>query len=206
MNELFKFLLNLASVGIIAAVIVRLLFMEEVVVRDNGMAPTLVYGDEVLMWKGAHADMADVMVCEHPARDGQLVIGRAVAFAGHTIHTEAGGLYIDRDQTATQISGTVSFYDVTRQRHDEMLLGEIDYFGKHSHAFFAAPGVRFSLPTYTVARGIYLLGDNRADSSFDSREFGEVDPQRCLGQVVLRWKPAPPSGDDLGHHMLDFIQ
>jgi signal peptidase I len=208
MSETVKFVLNAAAVVVIAGVLVRLVFLEQITIRDNGMAPTLVYGDEVLVWKGAHADMADVMVCEHPVRTGEIVIGRVVAFAGHTIHTDYNGmLYVDQNQASTQASGHVLFYDVTRKRQWNMLLGQIDYFGKHSHDFFVEDGDRLSLRTYTVEKGVYLLGDNRAESSFDSREFGEVDPKRCLGQVVLRWKPAPPSGgDDLNHHMLDLIQ
>ncbi|MFI5307415.1 MAG: S26 family signal peptidase, partial [Polyangiales bacterium] len=101
MSDTVKFLLNLAAVLVIAGVLVRMAFVDVVSVRDNGMAPTLVYGDEVLVWKGAHVDMADVVVCQHPVRTGELVIGRAVAFAGHSIHTDYNGmLYVDRDQAA----------------------------------------------------------------------------------------------------------
>lgn len=207
MSETAKLVLNAAAVLVIIAVLIRLLLLEQVTVRDNGMAPTLVYGDEVLVWKGAQADMADVMVCEHPVRTGEIVIGRAVAFAGHTIRTDYNGmLYVDQNQASTQSSGRVRFYDVTRKKQFDMQLGQIDYFGKHSHEFFLQSGDKFGLRSYTVEKGVYLLGDNRSESTFDSREFGEVDPKRCLGQVILRWKPAPSNGDDLGHHMLDIIQ
>jgi signal peptidase I len=207
MSDTAKFVLNAAAALVIAAVLVRLVFLEEVMVRDNGMAPTLVYGDAVLIWRGAHADMADVMVCEHPVHSGVLVIGRVVAFAGHTIHTDYNGmLYVDQNQTATQSSGRVRFYDVMRKKPYDMELSQIDYFGKHSHDFFIQSGEHFALRSYTVEHGVYLLGDNRSESTYDSREFGEIDPRRCLGQVILRWKPAPVSGDDLGHHMLDIIQ
>lgn len=207
MSETAKFVLNAAAIVVIGCVLIRLVFLEQVTVRDNGMAPTLVYGDEVLVWKGAHADMADVMVCEHPVRTGELVIGRAVTFAGHTIHTDYNGmLYVDQNQAATQSSGHARFYDVTRKRQYDMMLGQIDYFGKHSHEFFIQSGDRLSLRSYTVNKGVYLLGDNRSEDTFDSREYGEVDPNRCLGQVVLRWKPAPQRDDDIRHHMLDIIQ
>ena len=60
--------------------------------------------------------------------------------------------------------------------------------------------------SYTVEKGVYLLGDNRSESTYDSREFGEVDPERCLGQVILRWKAGAVERRRLDHHMLDIIQ
>jgi signal peptidase I len=206
MGDTSKFLLNVAAVLVIAGILVRMRFIEVVTVQDNNMAPTLIYGDQVLVWKGAHVDMADVVVCEHPAKSGELVIGRAIAFAGHTIHTERNGLFVDRDPTVTDWVGPRRFYDVTRQRMFEMDLGQIDYYAKHQHEFFIEHGTHFSMRSYSVEKGVFLLGDNRSESSFDSREFGEVDPQRCLGQVFMRWKPAPANeGDEIVHGRLDTI-
>jgi hypothetical protein len=53
---------------------------------------------------------------------------------------------------------------------------------------------------------VYLLGDNRRERSFDSREFGEVDPETCLGQVFMIWQPAPDRGDDVGNHRLEWVR
>jgi signal peptidase I len=208
MSETQKLLLNVVALVVIAGVLARLFVIEIVDVRDNGMAPTLVYGDRVLVWKGASADMADVMVCRNPARDADYVIGRAIAFAGHRIHTDYNGmLYVDGQQASTEVEGQARFYDVPRRRPYDMTLGRIDYMRKHDHAFFIERGDRFGLRAYTVEKGVFLLGDNRSESSFDSREVGEVDPARCLGQVFLRWEAAPPSeGDtDLGHRRFDLI-
>jgi signal peptidase I len=206
MGDTSKFLLNVIAVLVIVGVLVRVFFLEVITVNDNGMAPTLVYGDEVLVWKGAHVDMADVVVCEHPVRSHELVIGRAVAFAGHTIHTDRNALYVDRDQTVTQPVERQRFYDVTRKKQYDMDLSQISYFGEHDHQFFIEHGDHFYLRQYAIEKGVYLLGDNRSESSFDSREFGEVDPKHCIGQVFMRWKPAPSTDDDIHHHRFDTIQ
>jgi signal peptidase I len=206
MGETAKFLLNVAAVLVIAGVLLRIAFIEVVTVTDNGMAPTLIYGDEVLVWKGAHVDMADVVVCQHPVHQGELVIGRAIAFGGHTVHTERNGLFVDRDQTTTQVVGRQRFYDVTHKQLYDMDLDQIDYFGQHSHEFFVEHTTTFSMSPYSVEKGVYLLGDNRSEDNYDSRQFGEVDPNRCLGQAFLRWKPAPAYDDDIKHHYLDTIQ
>jgi signal peptidase I len=207
MSETVKLLLNAAAVALIALVLVRLVFMESFVVADNGMAPTLVRGDEVLLWKNADVGMADVVVCEHPARRGELVLGRAIAFAGHTVSTDRNGvLYVDKDRATTQPVQSMRFYDVTRKKLWDMQLYMIDYFGRHDHSYFIERGSVFQLRTYTVEQGVYLLGDNRSERGFDSREFGEVDPARCLGQVIMRVRPAPARGDDLNHGHLDVIE
>jgi signal peptidase I len=209
MSDSNKFLLNVAALLVIAGVLARLFLIEVVDVHDNGMAPTLVYGDRVLVWKGMRVGMSDVVVCQHPARDDERVIGRALVFAGHRVHADYNGqLYVDDQQSTTQGGPQVRFYDVTRTRAYDMVLGQIDYFGKHDHEFFLQKGETFSMPAYTVEKGVYLLGDNRSDAGFDSREFGEVDPARCLGQVFMRWQAAPATdGDtDLGHHRFDIIE
>jgi signal peptidase I len=206
-SETTKLALNALAVVVIGLVVVRLSFVEAVVVQDNGMAPTLVYGDVVWMWTGADVDMGNVVVCRHPARPDELVIGRAIAFAGHTVHTDYNGmLYIDDDRTTTEYEGERQFTDVTRKRTWQMANGLISYGGEHDHSFFIAKDDHFSLPTYTVEHGVYLLGDNRSDSSFDSREFGEVDPANCLGQVFMIWQPAPDRDDDVHHHMLERVR
>lgn len=207
MGETTKLLLNALAVTVIALVVVRILFVEVVAVQDNGMAPTLVYGDEIWMWKGAGVDMADVVVCPHPARPEELVIGRAIAFAGHTVHTDMNGqLYVDDDRTATEYEGSSRFYDDTRDKEFQMKNGVINYGGQHDHAFFIQQGDVFSLRENSVEHGVYLLGDNRSERSFDSREFGEVDPETCLGQVFMIWQPAPSRDDDVDHHMLEWVQ
>lgn len=207
MSESTKLVLNVLAVVVIGLVVVRLLFVEVVAVQDNGMAPTLVFGDEVWMWKNAAVDMADVVVCPHPARSDELVIGRAIAFAGHTVHTDYNGtLYVDDDRTVTEVEGTLRFRDTTRDKESQMRNGMISYGGSHDHAFFLAQDDHFSVRRQTVEKGVYLLGDNRSERSFDSRAFGEVDPATCLGQVFMIWAPAPSRGDDVEHHALEWVQ
>jgi len=206
MGEGTKLLMNALAVAVIGLAVVRILFIESVIVSDNGMAPTLVYGEEVWLWKGAMVDMADVVACEHPAHPSQLVIGRAVAFAGHTIWTDMNGmLYVDNDRTVGGVDGSVLFYDIPRKKQFDMLLGSISYFARHDHQTFSEKGDRFTVRKYTVQHGVYLLGDNRSARGYDSREFGEVDPARCVGQIVMRFKPVAESRQALGHGMLEWI-
>lgn len=205
-GALFRSLFSLLSLCAAVAVVFKLFFVDIVLVPHNGMAPTLVYGDRVLVWRRATVDMGDVVICEHPARPEASVLGRAVAFAGHSVSTDrAGALLVDEDRANLEWGGALRFFDVTRNKLFSMRTGDIDYRRQHRHQFMVEAGETFELRSYLVNRGAYLLGDNRTAPADDSREFGEVDPAKCRGQVFLRLSPAPPQNDDIRHGYLDWI-
>lgn len=207
MNEALKLVLNLIAVLVLCALAVFKLKMERVTVPSNAMAPTLTYGDEVLVWKGAQADRTDVMVCDEPDEPGKRVFGRVAAFAGERISVDHNGsLYINNHRTASGGDGVVDFIDDPNNEHHLLNRGHVEYFARYDHPFLIAPGRRLELATYAVPEGLYLLGENWSLNGYDSRAFGAVDAESCLGQVVLRWKPGPPTGDDLGHGRLDIIE
>lgn len=199
-------LLVLATWALAIAGVLKLFYVDVIQVPHNGMAPTLVYGDLVLVWRNARVDMGDVVVCEHPSRPEASVLARAVAFAGHSVSTDAYGyLLVDEDRANIEWEGDLRFYDVTRQKLFNMRAGSIDYMRQNRHRFMLEVDTTFNLGTYAVNHGVYLLGDNRADPDDDSREFGEVDPARCKGQVFMRVRPAPQQDDDVRNGYLDVI-
>ena len=207
LGDLLSLIIKLAIFAAIGAGFLHLFYVDNLVMPHNGMAPTLVYGDRILVWRRAQPDMGDIVVCEHPSRPGVDVIGRAVAFAGHTISTDSHGqLFVDEDHASVEYLGVARFFDVTRDRMYTMQLSSIDYNRKHRHQFFVEDGYGFAVRPYQVQRGIYLLGDNRTAPYDDSREFGEVDPARCHGEVFMRLRPArKTTEDDIHHGYLDYV-
>lgn len=207
LGEVIRGLFSLLSVLAAVAFLLKVFYVDIVEVPHNGMAPTLVYGDKVLVWRNASVDMGNIVICEHPANPQASVLGRAVAFAGHTVSNDRGeGLMVDDDRANLEWEGSMNFFDVTREKLFSMRLGSMDYRRQHRHQFMVESGTSFGLTSYHVDRGVYLLGDNRADLIDDSREFGEVDPAHCRGQVFMRLSPAPPQNDDIRHGYLDWIQ
>jgi signal peptidase I len=207
LGEVIRGLFSLLSVLAAVAFLLKVFYVDIVEVPHNGMAPTLVYGDKVLVWRNASVDMGNIVICEHPANPQASVLGRAVAFAGHTVSNDRGeGLMVDDDRASLEWEGSMNFFDVTREKLFSMRLGSMDYRRQHRHQFMVESGTSFELTSYHVDRGVYLLGDNRSDLIDDSREFGEVDPARCRGQVFMRLSPAPPQNDDIRHGYLDWIQ
>ena len=58
----FKLFLWLAVPAAIAAGILRVFFVDVVTVGHNGMAPTLLLGDQVLVWRDAQVNHGDIVV------------------------------------------------------------------------------------------------------------------------------------------------
>jgi signal peptidase I len=206
LRSLIQVLFQLASLAALVAVVLKLFFVDIFMMPHNGMAPTLVYGDRILVWRRAKPDMGDIVLCQHPTKPEASVIGRAVAFTGHSISSDSRGqLTIDDDTASIETLGDVRFFDATREKLFNMKHATIDYRRKHRHEYFTEQDRPFVLPLYTVQRGIYLLGDNRTDAYDDSRDFGEVDPATCRGEIFMRLTPAAERGDDIHHGYFDFI-
>lgn len=207
MADAVRFIVKVGTFVALAVSVLNYFYVDNFVMPHNGMAPTLVYGDRILVWRRAKPDMGDVVVCEHPTKPGVSVIGRAVAFAGHSVSTDSRGqLFVDESRASVENIGNVRFFDAARDQMFTMQLSNIDYNRKHRHEFFIEDGYPFELRQYQVQRGIFLLGDNRSAPWTDSREFGEVDPAHCHGEVFMRLKPAPkPMEDDIHHGYLDYV-
>ena len=206
LGSVLRGLLKLSLWAAAVAGVLKLFYVDIALVTHNGMAPTLVYGDRVLVWRNADVDMADVVLCEHPAKPETSVLGRAVAFAGHNVSTDGHGyLVVDEDRATIEWEEALRFYDVTRQKLFNMRAGSMEYARQRRHRFMVEVDTTFQLAPYPVSRGVYLLGDNRADPDDDSRDFGEVDPARCKGQVFMRLSPAPRTDDDVRNGYLDVI-
>ena len=206
LRDLLQTIFKLASFGVLIAFVMKVFFVDIYVMPHNGMAPPLLYGDRILVWRRAKADMGDIVMCSHPSKPDATVIGRAVAFTGHSISVDPRGqLTVDDDSATIEGLGEVRFYDETREKLFYMKLGTINYRMKHRHEFFVESGGYFEIPLTTLERGIYLLGDNRSDSWDDSREFGEVDPRLCEGEIFMRLTPAPERADDIHHGYFEFV-
>ena len=206
LGGLLRLIFRLVTFAALAAAILHLFYVDSFVMWHNGMAPTLVYGERLLVWRRAKPDMGDIVLCEHPARPGMHVIGRVVASAGHVVSTDARGqLFVGESRASVESLGTVRFFDATRDKLLTMQRASIDYNRKHRHEFFVEDGYGFAMRPYTVQRGFFLLGDNRAERYNDSREFGEVDPAHCRGEVFMRLMPAQKRDDDIHHGYLDYV-
>ncbi|MCA9574318.1 MAG: signal peptidase I [Polyangiales bacterium] len=185
-----KFLVSVAVVvGIIAGVL-RAFFVLPVTITDDGMAPTLLAGETVLMWRStATPEFGDLLVCRHPSANNY-VVGRFIARPGMTIGAERGNMQIDGQTPDRNQGRTLAFTPHGAERPVNVILG-VEFIGGDDHAFMQDARFGYRSRDIRVREGIFLLGDNRLPHEFDSRTFGPVDPTSCIGHIFLRWKAAP---------------
>lgn len=174
-------LIALVAAGVLYAFFVRL-----VQVGHDGMAPTVMAGDQVLVWRGTDFELGDLVLCPHPHENGRFVMARIVGRPGHTVELARNGeLRIDGEAPERDLEGPIDFYDAQRRRTLAYTWGVEDILD-HDHPFMFRERHPPSLRPHEVQGGWYLLSDNRSYVGEDSRSFGEVDGATCVGTVFLR--------------------
>ena len=206
MSGVLKFLFRAALVvGAILLVVggaLRIFFVTPVMVAHNGMAPTMLAGEQVLLWKNATPDLGDIAVC---ANASEVVLGRVVATEGMEVSTVHDQLTISGTRPDVDTRETIEFYNADNGRTEAMTLG-IEKFGNTSHQVFHRERIPVRIRPITVPPGtLYLLGDNRNDAEHDSRSFGPVSATSCIGTVFMRWEPIDDRGANLEHGWLDIL-
>lgn len=199
-----KFLGVVAGILVVAGAIAYFFFVRVVEVGHNAMAPTIIMGDTVLVWRTTNFELGDVALCAHPSEPNRYVLGRVVGRAGHTIRIERGILYINDQSPDCDLHNTVQFTNNEIGRVQAMVWGEEDILD-HDHTIFYEERRRAEYRSHVVRGGTFLLSDNRTYVGEDSRTFGEVSEPLCIGKVFMRLLAAegPP---EIPHAALDIIE
>ncbi|HEY8427379.1 MAG TPA: signal peptidase I [Sandaracinaceae bacterium] len=200
-----KFFGVLLVIVLAAGGVLYAFFVKVVEIGHNAMAPTLIFGDRVLVWNTQRFAFGDVALCRHPQQPGRYVVGRVVGRPGQVVSIERGVLRISGDAPATDVRGTVLFADAETGRRVRMRHA-LEVLIDHDHHVFWREGSqpRMRRP-HEVRSGLFLLSDNRTYDGEDSRTFGEVDPSTCIGRVFLRLTAAP-SPPEVANGALDIIE
>lgn len=199
-----KFLAGvLVVVGIIVAVL-KTWFVDVVTIGHDGMAPTLITGDTVLVWRDPVPEHGAIMLCRHPTNDARFVIGRVVGRNGVDITFDRGRLRIEGTFPPINWRGTVQYYD--RETHVQVpMRWGIEQLGNDDHLVFQREGREPRMRPLADYDGVYLLDDNRTYTGEDSREFGPIPESRCIGHVFMRVGMAPATPPEVGNRSVQFI-
>jgi signal peptidase I len=141
------------------------------------MDDTLEVGDRLMGEKVSYyfsePQQGDIITFDDPL-ENRTLIKRVIAVGGQTIDLRDGKVYIDDKEYV-----------------------ELYVDGKQTYAFsddYVADGVEISYP-YTVPEGyLWVMGDNRTNSS-DSRYFGPISVDSVSSKAVVRYWPFDRIGD-----------
>jgi signal peptidase I len=183
---------------IVVALVLKAVWFDMADVGHNGMAPTLVRGERVLIHKRGAPELGTIAVCLHPDELGW-VVGRVAATAGMTINSFGKELRIDGDPVRFKQRGTTSFFNADDGQTSSLAWGVEEAPGG-DHLIFIEEGGRHRIRKTEVPEGrLFLLGDFRSHRGQDSRAYGTVDASTCRGTIVFRLTPTDGLESDLAH-------
>lgn len=198
-----KFLGGLAAVCGVVVAILYFFFVRVVVVGHNAMAPTIMLGDRVVVWRGTDFEIGDVILCPHPELTGRFVMGRVVGRPGHTVEVRQGRVAINGQVPDADMHPPITWIDTETGRQVEMIWGDVDLLDHH-HRIFYQRHRPSSDRAREVGPGLFILSDNRSYRGEDSRDFGVVRQPECVGRVFFRLT-AGQSPPEIPHGPLDLI-
>lgn len=157
----------LLSLGVVLAILVKLLAFQFFAVPSPSMSPTLQVGDRILVQKydinRGQLHRGDIIVFHRPPTDHvdpniADVVKRVVALPGQVVGSSGGHLVVNGQAVA--------------------------------EPYLPAGAVTTNVPTERVPAGDYfVMGDNR-QNSYDSRYFGPISAASIVGQVIAQvWPP-----------------
>lgn len=183
---------------IVVALVLKVIWFDMASVGHNGMAPTLVRGERVLINKRGEPELGSIAVCQHPTEVGW-VVGRVAATEGMTIDSYGSELRIDGEPVRLDRRGPATFHNLDTDRTRSLVWGE-EHFGRGKHLIFMEDEGRHLVDETEVPSGkLYLLGDFRAYMGQDSRAYGVVDASTCRGTIVFRVTPADGLQGEIAH-------
>ena len=201
-----KFLAVVVVLVAIAAGILKLFFVDIVVVGHNAMAPTMIAGDRLLVWRsGGDYRMGDTLLCPHPSQPGRYVLGRVMGRPGATLEIARGQLRINGQAPDQDSQATMAFRDHVTGHTSRMRYAVEDVLGT-THGIFEREGRPLHMRPHRVRGGVFLLSDNRTFVGEDSRSFGEVVPSTCIGRVFMRLTPSEQTPPELDNGYLDIVR
>lgn len=198
-----KFLGVIAGILLVVGAILYFFFVRVVEVGHNAMAPTVILGDTVLVWRSTEFELGDIALCPHPSEPNRYVMGRVVGRPGHQVRIERGVLYINNQAPDRDTHPAIQFTNTEIGRVQTMVWGVEDILD-HDHLFFYEERRQPHFRDHEVRGGPFLLSDNRTYVGEDSRTFGEVSELQCIGKVFMRLFAAD-SPPEIGNSALDII-
>lgn len=191
---------------IVIALVLKAFVFDVAEVGHNGMAPTLVRGERVLIYKRGEPKLGSIAVCQHPTEVGH-VVGRVAATGGMTIGSFRDELKIDGEPVVFDQKGTTSFYNADNDLTDTVIWGDEHFRTEPHQIFMAEKRSRHLIRKTDITEGkVFLLGDHRAYMGQDSRAYGLVDAATCRGTIVFRLTPAGDLDPAIAHGYLERVR
>ncbi|MGB5810911.1 MAG: signal peptidase I [Polyangiales bacterium] len=190
---------------IVVLLLLKVALFDVAEMGHNGMAPTLLHGERVVINKRAKPVLNAIAVCRHPTEDGW-VVARVAATEGQTIGSFRDALQLDGIPVPFEERGVADFHNEDNDLTQSIVWGSENASGSR-HSIFRARERQHQVRKTTVDPGkVYLLGDYRGYMGQDSRVYGQVDAASCRGAIVFRLTPTLGLPPAIEHGYFELVQ
>jgi signal peptidase I len=197
MVKFLKGLFVLVMVLVFVAVVGRIFVFQLGYTESYSMIPNLVAGDTFVVRTVGKLGLGDIAVCEDPEQSGSMVVLRVMGLPGQTVRFKNNHIVMDGEMIQHEVIDPLTYVDRTSGEEltyavrvaDEYVGGQLfevalmDRAGGKEQRSLMVPNEHF-----------YLIGDNR-NLARDSRNFGPVPIESCIGEAVFLLWPGDDSGD-----------
>ncbi|MBN2716890.1 MAG: signal peptidase I [Deltaproteobacteria bacterium] len=200
MKSLLKFVVGVIIFVAIFAIIGRLFFFDIGKTANYSMVPNIIPGDIFLFRKAGATGLlgkGDVAVCHNPDDVSSLVVGRIVGVPGDTFRLVDNHFHFGHRMIQHDYTNPVIYFDTSTEEQikyvirkaTEKLGGTVYEIG-----FMDTSRGRNFEETVVPDHHFFLVGDNR-NMAYDSRNFGFVPIDSCLGEAVFLLWASETNGD-----------
>lgn len=197
MIKLIKGLFGLTVFLAVLLIIGRIFFFEIARTDSYSMVPNILAGDTFLVFTRGTLGPGEVAMCKDPENPGMMVVGRILGVPGSTFALRNNMLVINNDTIQRNFEGPELLYeDNTGGENTEFTVASaVEKVGGHVYnvALMSRAGYK-NFSKKEVENGFFVVGDNR-NRARDSRDFGEIPIEDCIGTPFLIIWPGPDSGD-----------
>ncbi|MBN2530318.1 MAG: signal peptidase I [Deltaproteobacteria bacterium] len=197
MKSLAKFIITVIVIIAIFAIIGRLFFFDIGKTANYTMVPNVIPGDIFIFRTIGLLGKGDIAVCRNPDDPSTLVIGRIVGVPGDSFKLANNHFHFGKRIVQHQYTNPAIYFDKSTEEHikyvvrvAEEKLGGVLY----SVAFMDTSRGRDYQQTVIPEHYFFLMGDNR-NMAYDSRNYGLVPIDSCLGEAVFLLWAAETNGD-----------
>lgn len=161
-------------------------------ILTTSVSPTLFPGDWVILWRLTKPNYGDLVVCDDPKNEGELVIGRIVGEANDQVKVQGQDLWVNQSLVRSERACTQRTFkteDPNTGKEVEQHCAEVDLGGQlHMRGNISEHRSQSSTLVTEMKLGegqVFLLSDNRL-YPFDSRRYGAVERATCRESALLR--------------------
>lgn len=203
------FLWLLLAVGVLAGVGYGVFVDTWTITEDDprlaaSLAPNAAVGDSVLVSRDFGARLGWLVRCPDPLASDRYVVGRVIGTYGQELTIDHGRLMVNHHLASTTSSCLETKVPVFNPAvgADVEEYCSFEEVGSSRHATLALPNaVETKFETRVNSGQVFLASDNRT-LHYDSRDYGQVDPNTCQ-HIVFRL--VGPNGWSDSDHRLTFL-